>query len=130
VHVEDGAFDAYVNPVHFELIVLHLVRNVVKHTPEGTRAWVRFRSRPEGVEVAVDDDGPGVPEDAKASIFEPFEQSAAPKHAPGMGIGLTVVSYLAAAAGGRAWAEDRPGGGASFRVMLPQRVSARRAANV
>ena len=42
-----------------------------------------------------------------------------PRHAPGVGIGLTLVARFAELHGGRAWVEDRPGGGSSFRVLLP-----------
>jgi signal transduction histidine kinase len=68
------------------------------------------------VEVA----GPGVPDDMKLAVFGPFRQGpGTPKHAPGVGVGLTLVVRLAELHGGRAWVEDRPGGGASFRVFLP-----------
>ena len=44
---------------------------------------------------------------------------ATPAHAPGVGIGLTLVARFAELHGGRAWVEERPGGGSSFRVLLP-----------
>ena len=74
----------------------------------------------EGVLIMVEDDGPGVPEDLRTTIFEPFRQGpAAPSHSPGTGIGLSLVARFAELHGGRAWVEERPGGGASFRVFLP-----------
>ena len=68
----------------------------------------------------VDDEGDGVGADMREAIFEPFVRGAAsPKHAPGTGIGLSLVWQFASLHGGHAWVEDRLGGGASFRVFLP-----------
>jgi signal transduction histidine kinase len=68
----------------------------------------------------VEDEGPGVPHELREAVFEPFRQgqTAAP-HSPGVGVGLSLVARFAELHGGRAWVEDRRGGGASFRVFLP-----------
>ena len=65
--------------------------------------------------------GPGVPDDLRAAVFEPFRQApgSAAEHSPGVGVGLSLVLRFAELHGGRAWLEERPGGGASFRVFLP-----------
>jgi signal transduction histidine kinase len=61
-----------------------------------------------------------VPASEWDTIFEPFRQgSEAPTHSPGVGVGLTLVARFAQLHGGRAWVEDREGGGAAFRVSLP-----------
>ncbi|MCA1727495.1 MAG: ATP-binding protein [Actinobacteria bacterium] len=52
-------------------------------------------------------------------VFEPLAGAAVRLHSPGVGIGLSLVLRLAELHGGRAWVQDRPGGGASFRVYLP-----------
>ena len=72
-----------------------------------------------GVLLTVDDAGPGVPEHLRTEIFEPFQQAEVSEHAPGVGIGLSLVARFADIHGGRAWVENRPEGGASFRVFLP-----------
>jgi len=70
----------------------------------------------------------GVPEELKQAIFEPFRQGPRrTPHSPGVGIGLSLVARFAELHGGRAWVEDRGGGGASFRVFLPT-VSSQEAA--
>jgi signal transduction histidine kinase len=82
--------------------------------------WVRVARRGDGVLLAVEDAGGGVPRELRASLFEPFRQGpGASAHAPGVGIGLSLVARFAELHGGRAWVQDRPGGGASFRVQLP-----------
>jgi signal transduction histidine kinase len=68
----------------------------------------------------VEDAGAGVPPELRASVFEPFHQGpSTPTHAPGMGIGLSLVTRYAELHGGRAWVADRHGGGSSFRVFIP-----------
>ena len=76
----------------------------------------------EGVLLTVDDEGPGIPDDLREGVFEPFRQAPnRPPHAPGVGIGLSLVAQFARLHGGRAWVERRAGGGSSFRVLLPER---------
>jgi PAS domain S-box-containing protein len=105
-----------------ERIVENLVANAARHTPDGLPIWVRVRREPGGVLIAVEDSGPGVPEHLREAVFEPFQQGPRTRtYSPGVGIGLSLVARFAELHGGRAWTEDRPGGGASFRVWLPDR---------
>ena len=74
------------------------------------------------VRIAVDDQGPGVPEEEKEAIFDRFARGAVafePGAPKGTGIGLALVREHAELHGGRAWCEDRPGGGARFVIELP-----------
>jgi signal transduction histidine kinase len=74
------------------------------------------------------DRGPGVPDALKASLFERFRRGGHAKGDPdGAGIGLAIVRAVAAAHGGAAWVEDRPGGGAAFVFALPAPGAAGRA---
>ena len=103
-----------------ERIVENLLANTVRHTPPTATIWVSVTATDEGALLAVEDDGAGVAEDLRDTIFEPFQQGPdAPRHSPGVGVGLTLVRRFAELHGGRAWVEDRGGGGASFRVLLP-----------
>jgi signal transduction histidine kinase len=100
-----------------ERIVDNLVVNAVKHTPPTTAIHVRVERCDGGAMLSVEDEGPGVPDEVKAVIFQPFRQGAGVQS--GVGIGLSLVAKFAALHGGRAWVEDRAGGGSAFRVFLP-----------
>jgi signal transduction histidine kinase/GAF domain-containing protein len=108
-----------VDPAKVERIVENLLANAARHTPPGTRVWVRVEPEGDGALVIVEDEGPGVPAENQEMIFEPFRQAGHPNHAPGVGVGLSLVAKFAELHGGRAWLQDRPGGGASFHVLLP-----------
>ena len=103
-----------------ERIIENLLVNAAKHTPPGTTIWVRLDAQDDGVLLLVEDEGPGVPAQLREQIFQPFHQGRnIADHAPGSGIGLALVAQFASLHGGHAWVQDRPGGGASFRVFLP-----------
>jgi PAS domain S-box-containing protein len=109
-----------VDAAQVERIIENLVSNAVRHTPVGTDIVIRVEEVDGGVLLVVDDDGPGIPEPQRESIFEAFEQVAGRHpHSPGVGVGLSLVARFAELHGGRAWVEPRPGGGSSFRVFLP-----------
>ena len=120
VHVEGEPLELPVDPAKIERIVENLLANAARHTPPGTKIWVGIRPFDGGALLYVDDEGEGVPPDLRHTVFEPFRRGPdAPRHAPGVGIGLSLVARFAELHGGRAWIEERPGGGASFRVFLP-----------
>lgn len=103
-----------------ERILDNLLVNSVRHTPDGATVWVRIAPDDGGALIAVEDDGPGIPEDSRESVFEAFRQGPEPnRHSPGVGIGLSLVRRFAELHDGKAWVQEREGGGASFRVYLP-----------
>lgn len=105
-----------------ERIVENLIANAVKHTPPGTEIEVSVTRATGGVLIRVDDRGLGVAREEREAIFEAFTRGGGlVADRPGTGIGLSLVAQFTALHGGRAWVEDNPGGGASFRVFLPGR---------
>jgi PAS domain S-box-containing protein len=113
-----------------ERIVDNLLRNAIRHTPEGTPITLAADhdagADPAALTLRVDDRGPGVPDGEKEAVFEAFHRAPGPNgseagRTPGSGLGLSLVQRFAQLHGGRAWVEDRPGGGASFRVLLFER---------
>lgn len=104
-----------------ERVILNLLTNAGRHTPNGTEVRVQVEAFDNGALVTVSDAGPGVPDRMKNRVFEPFEQGdLRDAHSPGVGIGLSLVATFVSLHDGRAWVEDGPEGGAVFRVWLPQ----------
>jgi PAS domain S-box-containing protein len=121
LHAEVDPVVLGVEPAKVERIVENLLANAARHTPPGTPVWVRVTDEQYGALIVVEDAGPGIPERVRQTIFEPFQQvGGRQSHAPGVGIGLSLVARFAELHGGRAWVDERPGGGASFHVFLPK----------
>jgi PAS domain S-box-containing protein len=122
VDVETTSIVIACDKAKVERIVENLLGNAVKHTPATSRIWVRVEPWEGGALIVVEDDGPGVPPDQREKIFEAFLQGeTATPHLSGVGVGLALVARFAELHDGGAWVEERPGGGASFRVFLPTR---------
>jgi PAS domain S-box-containing protein len=120
VRVEAQLVVAQLDGPKVERIVENLLVNAARHTPPDCTIWVKVVPEDGGVLITVEDQGAGVPEELRETIFEPFRQGpGAPAHSPGVGIGLSLVARFAELHAGRAWVEERPGGGASFKVFLP-----------
>jgi PAS domain S-box-containing protein len=122
IDVEAEPITVSVDGVKVERIVENLVSNALKHTAPDARIWVRARGRDGGLDLVVEDEGAGIQQELREAIFEPFRQapgSSTAAHSPGVGIGLSLVRRFAELHGGRAWVEERPGGGAAFHVFLP-----------
>lgn len=108
------------DPSMVERIVENLLSNAWRYTPPGTTVWVRAEAADGGAFLVVEDDGPGIPEEIRDELFEPFRQGPnAIGHSPGVGVGLSLVARFAELHGGWARVGVREGGGASFRVFLP-----------
>ena len=114
---------AQVDPGRTSQIVDNLIQNALRHTPEGTRIRVEARVVDDGIELAVEDDGPGIPPRLRDDVFRPFVTRRA--HAGsniGTGIGLSLVTLFAELHGGAARLEDGEAGGARLVVHLPARI--------
>lgn len=119
VEVED--ITVSVDAAKVERIIENLLSNAIRHTPGGTQIWVRGFGQDGGAMLVVEDEGRGIPPDLHEAVFEPFRQApgSSSEHSPGVGVGLSLVRRFAELHGGRAWLEDREGGGSSFHVFLP-----------
>jgi PAS domain S-box-containing protein len=117
VHIDSEPITVSVDEAMVERIIENLLANTVRHTPANSSVWVSVHRTEEGALISVEDDGPGVPEEGRAEIFEPFRRGPEGVGS-GVGVGLALVARFAELHGGRAWVEERKGGGASFRVLL------------
>ena len=121
VRIEGAPLLANIDPAKVERIVENLLVNAARHTPGGTPVHVSVAARKDGIQLVIEDEGSGVPEELKGTLFDPFQQgpTAAGR---GVGIGLSLVRSFAELHGGSANIEDRDGGGARFVIMLPCEV--------
>lgn len=107
-----------VDPGLLERSVANLVENAVKYSPPGKAVLVSASALADRVEVRVVDRGPGVPDEAKERIFEPFQRYGDAPRGSGVGLGLAVARGFAEAMDGTLDAEDTPGGGLTMVLTL------------
>ncbi len=125
VHLPGRPVTLELDPVLVRHALFNLVTNAVQAAPGGTiEVRVEPRSRPHGEEpgwaVRVLDRGPGIPEDLRVRVFEPFFST----REQGTGLGLPVVRYVVLLHDGEVTVEDRPGGGAELAMWLPRNAAA------
>jgi signal transduction histidine kinase len=100
-----------------EMALINLVVNAIHAMSSGGLLTVTSAANGDGVEIAVADTGPGIPDDIKASIFEPFVTTK--PEGRGTGLGLSTVLMVVERHGGRIDFVTRPGTGTTFRISLP-----------
>jgi len=106
------------DPVRLEQILVNLLSNAVRHSPQGGIVTVLVEPQPAAVAFRVSDHGPGIPTELQERIFEPFERFD-PHSGVGTGLGLPVSRRLAEVLGGRLTVESVVGRGATFSLSLP-----------
>nr|WP_319432852.1 HAMP domain-containing sensor histidine kinase [Mycobacterium sp. RTGN5] len=104
-------------PAGLRLAVDNAIANAVKHGG-ATRVQLSAVSSREGVEIAIDDNGSGLPEAERSAVFERFARGSTASHS-GSGLGLALVAQQAELHGGAASLEDSPLGGARLVLRLP-----------
>jgi signal transduction histidine kinase len=107
-------------------VVVNLVSNARKFAAkQGGRVRLRLAEQGAGWLLSVADDGPGVPPDQRALVFDRFHQASTDGGNPtGTGLGLAITRMIVDHHGGRVWIDDAEGGGADFHVALPAAESA------
>jgi two-component system OmpR family sensor kinase len=116
---------AEVDPDLFDRVIWNLLGNAIKFSPTGGPVTVSVSEADSGVVLEVGDSGPGIPEDQLEKVFERFYRTdQARTHSDdssGTGLGLAIAKAIVELHGGQIIAENRSGGGAIFRVFLPQK---------
>jgi signal transduction histidine kinase len=110
------------DPVRLERAVLNLLGNAQKYGRAGGEVRLRVSDAADDALVAVTDDGPGIPPQEQALIFERFYRadSEMTRQHGGSGLGLPIARALVELHGGRIWVESEPGAGATFWIALPR----------
>jgi two-component system sensor histidine kinase KdpD len=109
-----------VDPKLIELVLINLVENALRYTPEETALHISARRAQNEVVVNVADEGAGISEVEREKVFEKFFRgSLARSNDGGAGLGLMICRAAVRAHGGRILAKGRPGGGACIEFSLP-----------
>jgi PAS domain S-box-containing protein len=119
VSFPDGFPRVYADPDKVEQVLTNLVENAVKYSEGGT-VTVTGSATDHTVEVAVADQGVGIPADQLPLIFTKFYRRAGQGAPSGTGLGLFIARGLVEAHGGRIWADSAPGRGTELRFRLPR----------
>ncbi len=103
-----------VDATQVQRALVNLLENALRYAPAGESVHVRLTMTRKDVLIRITDTGPGIPEDERDRVFEPFHRVAGRPEEPGAGLGLAIARGFAEANGGRLWLETREGQGASF----------------
>lgn len=117
--VPDDLPDVRTDPVLMERVLANLLDNAVRHSPPDRPVEVVARAVAGGLDVAVVDHGPGVPDELWDAMFTPFQRLDDHAAGPGTGLGLAIVRGFAAACGVPVTPSATPGGGLTMTVRLP-----------
>jgi two-component system, OmpR family, sensor histidine kinase KdpD len=107
------------DPVLLERVLANLFANALAHSPDGRPPALHAYPAGDTVLLEVSDHGPGVADEFKLRMFEPFERLDERASGTGVGLGLAVAKGFLAAMGGSIVATDTPGGGLTVQVILP-----------
>jgi signal transduction histidine kinase/ActR/RegA family two-component response regulator len=122
VEVDDRVGEVEVDELRFRQVVLNLVSNAVKFTPDGGAVVVRARVVGAELQVSVEDTGIGIPETDRERIFESFQQGGrGASREEGTGLGLTLSRRIVELLDGRMWLESEVGAGSTFGFAFPVR---------
>jgi signal transduction histidine kinase len=120
----NGAAPVVGNPDELHRMILNLLENAIRHTPDGTEIELGLSASADVVLLTVSDDGPGLPEGMETQVFDRFVRGEGPadrsaRNGAGTGLGLSIVRAVAVAHGGTVRAANGPDGGAGFEIRLP-----------
>lgn len=108
-----------VDGVLFEKLLVNLLENAARHTPPGTRVNLVVVRSTSGVDLSIEDDGPGLPGPTAERLFEKFEHGSVEGAITGSGLGLTICRAIARLHDMSISGQNRPEGGARFTISMP-----------
>jgi two-component system sensor histidine kinase KdpD len=109
----------YVDTVMIEQVLINLLENVLRYTPEKSSVEIMAEVSPFAVEISLADQGPGIPAGLENQLFEKFYRVRNEAAQSGVGLGLAICRAIIEAHGGSIKAQNRPTGGAVFSFMIP-----------
>ena len=105
-----------------EQVLLNLMNNASKFTPDGGTITVRIKKQEAGLVIEVSDTGIGIPKDQQDRLFKPYSRIQADRQRhPGLGLGLALSKQIIELHGGRIWVDSDASKGSVFSFFLPKR---------
>jgi signal transduction histidine kinase len=105
-----------------EQVLLNLMTNAAKFTPEGGHIWVSVHRQDNGFVVDIRDNGIGIAREEQDKLFKPYSRLSSDRQRhPGLGLGLALSKQVVELHGGRIWVESETGKGSTFSFFLPGR---------
>jgi len=125
----EGGLAVHADATRFKQVLMNLVGNAIKFTPEGGRIEIAAKQTDRDVQVSVRDNGPGIPKEEQKRIFDAFYRlRKSGEGAEGTGLGLAITQSLVNLQGGSLGLESETGQGSCFHFTLPGAVARRVAA--
>jgi two-component system, OmpR family, phosphate regulon sensor histidine kinase PhoR len=119
VEIPTGLPAVLADPPRLEQVLVNLLHNAIKFTPQGGRVHVRASLGEAEVVLSVEDDGTGIPASELERIFERFYKVERARSVGGTGLGLAIARHVVEAHGGKIWVESEEGRGSRFSFSLP-----------
>jgi signal transduction histidine kinase len=105
-----------------EQVMLNLMTNAAKFTPEGGTIFVKIRQQDNGLVIEVRDTGIGIAREQQDGLFKPYSRLSSDRQRyPGLGLGLALSKQVVELHGGRIWVDSEPGRGSAFSFYVPRR---------
>jgi signal transduction histidine kinase len=109
-----------------EQVMLNLMNNATKFTPEGGSIAVKVRKEDNGLVIEIKDNGIGIAKDQQDKLFKPYSRLHSDRQShPGLGLGLALAKQVVELHGGKIWVDSDAGKGSIFSFSLPRRPPAR-----
>ncbi|KPZ54940.1 MULTISPECIES: two-component system sensor histidine kinase EnvZ [Pseudoalteromonas] len=108
--------------VAIKRVITNMIENALRYSDGDIEVLSYFNSNKKYVVIAVNDNGPGIPESELESVFEPFKQGDAARGSEGSGLGLAIIKRIIDMHDGKVKLENRPEGGLSAQIYLPIKI--------
>jgi two-component system, OmpR family, sensor kinase len=120
LQLPDEPLPVLIDPIRIEQVLVNLLDNAVKYSPDGGRIDVRVIPTPDRVSISVRDHGLGIPPEYHAQVFDRFFQAHTKAYRSGMGLGLYICKQIVEQHGGEIAVEAPADGGTRFTVAIPR----------